>query len=130
MVWSSPFFRQREVRDGGGYGQQGQCYEVMYGFEHMQSERLSPDAITFICTLKACRSTETMHIGEQIHDRIMSTQLLEGDIVLGTTLVDMYVKCGMLAKAEKVLKGLPDRNTISWACSLLGILSIIKFMKL
>ena len=26
----------------------------------------------------------------------------------------MYVKCGMLAKAEKVLKGLPDRNTVSW----------------
>ena len=49
-----------------------------------------------------------MHISEQIHDRIMSTQLLEGDTVLGTTLVDMYVKCGMLAKAEKVLKGLPN----------------------
>mgnify|MGYP000019895263 FL=1 len=55
-----------------GYGQQGQCYEVLYGFEHMQSEGLSLDTITFICTLKACRSTKTMHIGEQIHDRIMS----------------------------------------------------------
>ena len=51
-----------------GYVQQGQCYEVLYGFEHMQSEGLSPDAVTFICTLKACRSTETMHIGEQNHD--------------------------------------------------------------
>ena len=67
------------------YGSQGQCYEVLYGFEHMQSEGLSPDAVTFICILKACRSTETMHIGEQIHERIMSTQLQEGDIVLGTT---------------------------------------------
>ena len=39
-----------------GYGQQGQCYEVLYGFEHMQSEGLSLDAVTFICTLKARRS--------------------------------------------------------------------------
>ena len=53
-------------------GQQGKCYEVLYGFEHMQSEGLSPGAVTYICTLKACRSTEIMHIGEQIHDRIMS----------------------------------------------------------
>ena len=103
-----------------GYVQQGQCYEVLYGFEHMQSEGLSPDAVTFMCILKACRSTETMHIGEQIHDRIMSAQLLEGDAVLGTTLVDMYAKCGMLAKAEKVLKGLPDRNTVSWNVLIAG----------
>ena len=72
-----------------GYGQQGQCYEILYGFEHLRCEGLSPYAITFICTLKACRSTETMHIGEQIHDRIMSIQLLEGDTILGTTLVDI-----------------------------------------
>ena len=59
-----------------------QCYEVFYSFEHMQSEGLSLDVVNFTCTLKACRTTETMHIGEQIHDRIMSMQLLEGDIVL------------------------------------------------
>ena len=83
------FFKQREVRDGGGYGRQQQYYKVMYGFEHMQSEGLSLDTITFICTLKACRSTETMQIGEKIHDIIMSMQLLEGDTILGTTLVDI-----------------------------------------
>ena len=70
VVWSIPFFRQREMRDGGGYGRQGQCYEVMYDFEHMQSEMLSLDAIIFICTLKACRRTETTQIGQPIHDRI------------------------------------------------------------
>ena len=60
----------------------GQDLEAVKCFEHMQSEGLSPNAVIFICTLKDCRSTETMHKGEQIHDRIMSMQLLEGDIVL------------------------------------------------
>ena len=50
----------------------------------------------------------------------MSTQLQEGDIVLGTTQVDIYVKCGILAKAEKVLKGLPDRNIVSWNVLICG----------
>ena len=61
-----------------------------------------------------------MHIGEQIHDRIMSMQLPEGDTVVGTTLVDIYVKCGILAKAEKVLKGLPYRNIVSWNVLIVG----------
>ena len=65
------FFKQREVRDGGGYGRQQQYYKVMYGFEHMQSERLSPYAVTLIGTLKDYRRTETTHIGQPIHDRIM-----------------------------------------------------------
>ena len=50
--------------------------------------------------------------------------------------MDVYVKRGMLAKAEKVLKELPNQNVVCWNVliarhtSLLGILSIIKFMKL
>ena len=45
---------------------------------------------------------------------------MEGGTVLATTLVDMYIKCGMLAKAEKVLKGLPDRNIVYWNVLIVG----------
>ena len=96
---------QREMRDGGGYGRQGQCYEVMYDVEHMQSEMLALDAIIFICTLMGCRRTETIQIDNQF-----MTKLMEGDTVFGTTFVDRYVKCGMLAQVENLLKGLLDRN--------------------
>ena len=40
------------------------------------------------------------------------TKLMEGDTVFGTTFVDRYVKCGMLAQVEKLLKGLPHRNIV------------------
>ena len=53
-----------------------------------------------------------MHIGQPIHDKI--TQLMWGDSNLsGTTFMDKYVKCGMHAQVEKVLKGLPERNIVS-----------------
>ena len=42
----------------------------------------SSDAVNSICTLKVFRSTETMHIREQIHDKIMRMQLLEGILYL------------------------------------------------
>ena len=65
---------------------------------NMQSEMLALDAIIFICTLMGCRRTETIQIDNQF-----MTKLMEGDTVFGTTFVDRYVKCGMLALVEKFL---------------------------
>eukprot|EP00250_Pteridium_aquilinum_P021300 c25084_g10_i4 orf=2-256(+) len=39
-----------------GYAQQGQGEHSLKCFEQMQRESLSPDAVTFICILKACGS--------------------------------------------------------------------------
>ena len=86
----------------------------------MKNEGLSPDAITFISVLKACGGTGALVKGKQIHDEIVSRGLLEKDIVLGTTLVDMYAKCGMITKAHKVLKELPIRNVVSWNALIAG----------
>ncbi|KAI5069848.1 hypothetical protein GOP47_0016149 [Adiantum capillus-veneris] len=44
----------------------------------------------------------------------------EKDVVLGTTLVDMYAKCGALAKAAQVLSELPARNVVSWNALITG----------
>ena len=35
--------------------------------------------------------------------------------MLGTALVDMYAKCGLVAKAEQVLEELPLQNVVSWS---------------
>ena len=47
-------------------------------------------------------------------------QLLEGELVLATTLVNMYIKCEMIAKSKKVLKGLLGRDTFSWNVLIVG----------
>ena len=39
---------------------------------------------------------------------------------VSNVLMDMYVRCGMLAKVENVLKGLLDRNIVSWNVLLVG----------
>jgi pentatricopeptide repeat protein len=42
------------------------------------------------------------------------------DSLLGTALVDMYAKCGMLAKAQGVLEGLPVRSVVCWSVLIEG----------
>jgi pentatricopeptide repeat protein len=86
----------------------------------MQSEGLSPDAVTYLCTLKACGSTGSIDNGIHIHNKVVDEKLLDKGTVLGNALVAMYVKCGSLAKAHAVLEELPIRNLVSWSALVLG----------
>ncbi|KAI5079086.1 hypothetical protein GOP47_0006757 [Adiantum capillus-veneris] len=125
--------KAREVLDGlpirdiitwnalmAGYAQHGCGKEVLGCFHQMPREGLSPDAITYACTLKACGLTQDVDMGERIHDEIASHGLLEKDIILGNALVDMYAKCGALPKAKKVLEELSVRNVVSWSSLISG----------
>ena len=104
-----------------GYAQEGHGHEALNCFEGMQNEGLSPNAITFICLLKACGSIGAIDKGKQIHAEIkMKGLLLKKDVALGTALVDMYAKCGALAQAQQVLEELPIRNTLSWSALIAG----------
>ena len=46
--------------------------------------------------------------------------LLKSNQIVGNALVDMYVKCGELAKAQKVLEELPVRDVVSWSILIEG----------
>ena len=96
-----------------GYAQHGHGHEAWNCFTQMQSEGLCPSVVTFVCILKACGSVNGIDKGRQIHNMIVGTCLLENN-VLGNALVDMYVKCGVAAKAREVLEMLPVRDAISW----------------
>ena len=103
-----------------GYVQHGQGCKALICFERMRSEGHSPDAITFMCILQACGSTGAVHKGQEIHEEIANMGFLAKHIMLGTALVDMYVKCGLLAKAKQVLEELPFRNVVTWNVIITG----------
>ena len=87
----------------------------------MESEGFSPDVVTFMCILKACGNIGAIDEGKQIHEKIRNKKgLLEKDIMLATSVVDMYAKCGALAKAQEVVNDLPVRNTVCWNALITG----------
>ena len=73
----------------------------------MQCEGILPNAVTYASLLKACGSIRAADRGKQIHDEVVRQGLLQNNFVLGIALVDMYAKCGALAKAQRVLDELP-----------------------
>ena len=86
----------------------------------MQTEGLSPDEATFVSILNACTKTGAIEKGKKIHDDILSTGLLDKSMVLGSALVSMYAKCGLLAKAQQVLEALRYRDTVCWSALITG----------
>ncbi|KAI5064468.1 hypothetical protein GOP47_0021138 [Adiantum capillus-veneris] len=103
-----------------GYAEQGDSELALKSLEEMQVEGFSPDVVTFTCLLKACSFAGAIEKGEKIHDEISKHGFLEKDVVLATALVDMYAKCGALAKARGVLKELPIRSVVPWNALISG----------
>ncbi|KAI5065733.1 hypothetical protein GOP47_0020428 [Adiantum capillus-veneris] len=97
-----------------GYAQEGQAEQAFNCLEQMQHEGILPNAVTYICTLKACTTTRAAERGKQIHDEIARQGLLRNNILLGNALVDMYAKCGNVSEARRVLEELPARDVVSW----------------
>lgn len=45
---------------------------------------------------------------------------LEEELLVGSSLIDMYAKCGTLYQAQNVLKKLPSRKVVSWTALIAG----------
>ncbi|KAI5056119.1 hypothetical protein GOP47_0029640 [Adiantum capillus-veneris] len=104
-----------------GYVNADRSLEALRCFERVQREGIPPDAVTFISCLKACSNAGAIDEGRKIHDQIMrGSDSLHKDPVVGSALVSMYAKCGLLVKAQEVFDKLPTRNVISWTALIDG----------
>ncbi|KAI5075882.1 hypothetical protein GOP47_0009958 [Adiantum capillus-veneris] len=103
-----------------GYARGGQGQSALDCLDHMQREGVLPDAVTYASALKACATLRAADRGKHIHEEIARQGMLQNCIVVGTALVDMYAKCGILSEARRVLEELPSRNVVSWSALVAG----------
>eukprot|EP00250_Pteridium_aquilinum_P035727 c9868_g1_i1 orf=2-316(+) len=73
-----------------GYVEHGFANEALHCFEQMRLDGVPPDVVTFVCILKACGNVGATDTGQDLHGEIERKGLLERDIVVGNTLIDMY----------------------------------------
>lgn len=62
---------------------------------------ISPDVVTFSSILKACGNIRATHKSQEICT-IIEREGLEGNLVVGSNLVDMYAECNVLAKSHEL----------------------------
>ena len=78
------------------------------------------ECCTFVALLKVCAKKKDLCEGRRLHIEILRKGLLQKNSYLGSSLISMYVKCGMLAKAQEVLDTLPFRTQFSWNALIAG----------
>ncbi|KAJ7534725.1 hypothetical protein O6H91_12G000400 [Diphasiastrum complanatum] len=102
-----------------GYAQNGLCKEALALYEQMQQEAVLPNNVTFAVLLKACASIAALEQGKQLHLHIIKRGF-ESDVIVRSTLVDMYAKCGCTKYARELFNNMSERDVVSWNVMIAG----------
>ncbi|XP_076947854.1 pentatricopeptide repeat-containing protein At4g18520, chloroplastic-like [Bidens hawaiensis] len=99
--------------------QHGRTKDAFILFSRMLSSGFTPNEFTVCSVLKACGEEKALKFGRQLHGTIVK-KLVRNDVFLGTSLVDMYAKCGVTEDSRIVFNGMRRRNMVTWTCIIAG----------
>lgn len=80
---------------------------------------IEPNDFLISTVLSGCAGLSGLELGRSVHALAVRT-CVEGNIFVGSALVDMYGKCGSITDAECVFKEMPQRNSITWNAMISG----------
>ncbi|KAG8045108.1 hypothetical protein GUJ93_ZPchr0008g12761 [Zizania palustris] len=69
-------------------------------FRGMAAAGFAPTATTLCTMAKACAASRALRPGRQVHAR--SVLACQGDVILATALVDLYMSCGLVEEAMRL----------------------------
>lgn len=95
-----------------GYVQEEEEEEAFDMFHRMMLEGIVPDEVSLASILSACANIQALDKGKQIHCSLIKYGL-ENSLYAGSSLIDMYSKCGIVGAAAKVFSCMPERSVIS-----------------
>lgn len=102
-----------------GYAQNGCAYKAFSLFNEMRSCHQTPDSITIVSLVQGCASTGQLHPGKWIHGFVIRNGL-RPCILVDTSLIDMYCKCGDLDSAQRCFNLMPSQDLVSWSAIIAG----------
>ncbi|XP_028797547.1 pentatricopeptide repeat-containing protein At4g35130, chloroplastic isoform X1 [Neltuma alba] len=82
-------------------------------FREMLETEIRPDRFTIINVLNACSLGVSVSMGKKTHCIALKLGF-ESDVMVQTSLIDMYSRCGRLDYAESVFDRICLRNIVAW----------------
>jgi pentatricopeptide repeat protein len=105
------------------YARNGPSQEALVLYNQMLSagNGIQPDKFTYPFVLKACARLSALEQGQEVHQHILASGCeLESHEVVGTALIDMYVKCARIEIARQLFDKMSTRNVVSWNAMIAG----------
>ncbi|CAJ1948970.1 unnamed protein product [Sphenostylis stenocarpa] len=110
MMWSAMI---------SAYAQNNCIDETFDIFVHMTGCGIKPNEITMVSLLRICAKAGSLELGKWIHSYI-DKQGIKEDMILRTSLVDMYAKCGDIDTAQRLFAAAMDRDISMWNAMISG----------
>ncbi|KAH7427583.1 hypothetical protein KP509_10G050400 [Ceratopteris richardii] len=99
--------------------QQGFGENAILFFCQMLEDQIKPNYITYSSVLKVCATLAALEWGREIH-RLVNINASESSISVGSALVDMYAKCGIINDALLMFDRMEDRQLVAWTAMIGG----------
>ncbi len=81
--------------------------KAMQLFRQMQQEGMNPDKFTFVQVVNARYGLGALDDGRLVHEQLNQSGC-ESDVFVGSSLIDMYSKCGSIEDACQVFNKMPS----------------------
>lgn len=88
-------------------------------FRGMLVDGLRPDDHIYPSATKSCAILGRCDIGQSLHCLVVKTGY-EFDVFVGSSMVDMYAKCGKITDARRMFDEMPEKNVVSWSGMIYG----------
>ncbi|PIN19993.1 hypothetical protein CDL12_07318 [Handroanthus impetiginosus] len=102
-----------------GYTKSGFYSEALSLFVHMLRSGIYPNEFTFATVLTSCVGASGFEYGRQIHSLIVKSPF-EFHMYVGSSLLDLYAKAGLIHEARTVFESLPERDVVSCTAIISG----------
>ncbi|CAK9162943.1 unnamed protein product [Ilex paraguariensis] len=105
----------------GCYAQTGLFLHAFHLFIDMRKEGTQIDEVTMVCVLNVCAKLSDDVFGVQGQVCLIKLGLGFG-VKVCNAVMNMYVKCGLIAEARKVFDEMQERSVVSWTVLLEGVI--------
>ncbi|XVF75712.1 hypothetical protein PTKIN_Ptkin13bG0208700 [Pterospermum kingtungense] len=97
----------------------GQYVDAIELLKDMLFQGYKPNLYSYSIILSICSNIPATEWGKQTHCCIIKPRF-DSNVVVGSSLIDMYAKSGILSAARKVFDNLTSKNLVSWNTMLAG----------
>ncbi|XP_051134375.1 putative pentatricopeptide repeat-containing protein At1g56570 [Andrographis paniculata] len=102
-----------------GYTHAGDGNGALGAFRRMLLDGFELSPFNLSIAIRACSAIGSMSNGKEMHAAAYRNKL-ELSIPVMNSILDMYCRCGVLSRAYRCFKGMPERNIISWNTMIAG----------
>lgn len=113
-------FDEMPIRDGGSwnamitaFSRNGFTEDALGLFAEMIGAGVFASEVTFASVLASCGVALELWLSRQVHCLIVKYGF-SGNVILESSLVDVYGKCGVMTEARKVFDEIESPNDVSW----------------